>query len=150
LIRDFCRGKLPALLDCTLNLIDVRDVATGLIRVMERGQRSRRYLLGGENLSLSGLLEMLSERCGVGVPRWRVPYAAGLAAAYIDEFVSDHVTGKAPMATVTGLKLARRIMHFDPSRSLHDLDLRPRPICESIDAALAWLRQSDHFLPARG
>ena len=29
LIRDFCAGKLPALMDCTLNLIDVRDVATG-------------------------------------------------------------------------------------------------------------------------
>ena len=38
LIRDFCRGKLPALMDCTLNMIDVRDVATGLVRVLERGR----------------------------------------------------------------------------------------------------------------
>ena len=53
LIRDFCRGKLPARMDCTLNLIDVRDVAEGLIRTMERGQPGRRYLLGGENLTLA-------------------------------------------------------------------------------------------------
>jgi dihydroflavonol-4-reductase len=142
LIRDFCQGKLPVLLECTLNLIDVRDVATGLIRVMERGQTNRRYLLGGENLSLSGVLEMVSEQCGMPVPRWRVPYAAGLAAAYMNEFWSDHVTGKAPLATVTGLKLARRIMHFDPSRSLRELDLRPRPVRESIEAAVGWLRHS--------
>ena len=27
LILDFCRGKLPVAMDCTLNLIDVRDAA---------------------------------------------------------------------------------------------------------------------------
>ena len=53
LIRDFCRGRLPARMDCTLNLIDVRDVAEGLIRTMERGRPGRRYLLGGENLTLA-------------------------------------------------------------------------------------------------
>ena len=76
LIRDFCRGKLPARMDCTLNLIDVRDVAEGLIRTMERGRPGRRYLLGGENLTLVGLLGILSELTGVPVPRWRVPYPA--------------------------------------------------------------------------
>ena len=37
LILDFCRGKLPVAMDCTLNLIDVRDVALGLHLVMKRG-----------------------------------------------------------------------------------------------------------------
>jgi dihydroflavonol-4-reductase len=142
LILDFCQGKLPAILDCTLNLIDVRDVATGLCRVMERGEPGRRYLLGGENLTLAGLLALLSQQCGVAVPRWHVPYAAGLAAAYLSELWSDHVTGRPPMATVTGLRLARRIMHFDPTRSLSALGLRPRPIRESLADALIWLRTS--------
>jgi dihydroflavonol-4-reductase len=141
LILDFCQGKLPAILDCTLNLIDVRDVATGLVRVMERALPGRRYLLGGENLTLAELLELLSGQCGVPVPRWRVPYAAGLAAAYVSEFWSDRVTGRAPTATVTGLKLARRIMHFDPSRSLSELGLRPRPVRRSIADAVSWLRE---------
>ena len=71
LIRDFCQGKLPARMDCTLNLIDVRDVADGLIQTMERGRLGRRYLLGGENLTLVGLLGILSNLTGVPVPRWR-------------------------------------------------------------------------------
>ena len=56
LILDFCRGALPAMMDCTLNLIDVRDVALGLALVMERGKPGRRYLLGHANLTLAGLL----------------------------------------------------------------------------------------------
>ena len=127
LIRDFCRGKLPARMDCTLNLIDVRDVATGLIRAMERGRPGRRYLLGGENLTLAGLLGVLSELTGVPAPRCRVPYVVGLAVAYVSEFWADHVTGRPPRATVTGVRLARRTMHFDPSRSLAELGLRPAP-----------------------
>ena len=113
LIRDFCRGRLPARMDCTLNLIDVRDVAHGLIRdPMDRGRPGRRYLLGGENLTLLGLLEHLSGLTGVPVPRWRVPYALGLAVAAVSEAWADRVTGRPPRATLTGVRLTRRTMHF--------------------------------------
>lgn len=142
LIRDFCLGKLPARMDCALNLIDVRDAAEGLVRVMERGAPGRRYLLAGRNLSLLELLERVSGMTGVPVPRWSVPYPVGLAVAYVSEFWSDYVTGETPKATVTGVKLTRRAMHFDPSRSLEALGLTPRPVEESLADALAWLRES--------
>lgn len=150
LIRDFCLGKLPALMDCTLNLIDVRDVAEGLVRTMERGVPRRRYLLGGENLTLAGLLGILSESTGVRVPKWRVPYAMGLAVAHFSEFWADHVSGVAPKATVTGVRLTQRTMHFDPSRSLEALGLTPRPVRESLEDAVAWLRQVGQIGEARG
>jgi dihydroflavonol-4-reductase len=142
LIRDFCRGTLPARMDCTLNLIDVRDVAEGLVRTMERGEPGRRYLLGGENLTLVGLLGILSELTGVPVPRWRIPYGVGLGVAYLSEFWADHVTGQPPKATVSGVRLSRRIMHFDPSCSLDALGLSPRPVRQSLADAVAWLRQA--------
>lgn len=148
LIRDFCRGKLPARMDCTLNLIDVRDVAEGLIRTMERGVPGRRYLLGGENLTLLGLLETLSELTGVAVPRWRVPYALGLAVALASEFWADHVTGRTPKATVTGVRLTRRTMHFDPSRSLAALGIETRPIRQSLADTVTWLRENGQ-IPAQ-
>jgi dihydroflavonol-4-reductase len=142
LIRDFCQRRLPAIMECTLNMIDSRDIATGLIRAMERGRPGRRYLLGGENLKLSGLLGILSDLTGVPVPRVRIPYAVGLAAAHISEFWADHVSGRTPKATVTGVRLARRIMHFDPSRSLAELGLSPRPIRDSLADGVNWLRLS--------
>lgn len=142
LILDFCRGKLPIAMDCTLNLIDVRDAALGLRRVMERGMTGRRYLLGGSNLTLMGLLGRLSQLTGVPIPRWQVPYPLGLAVAVASEFWADHVSGRPPRATVTGLHLARRLMHFDPSRSLTELCLTPRPLDDSLRDAVDWLRTS--------
>ena len=141
LIRDFCQGKLPALMECTLNMIDVRDVATGLIRVLERGCPGRRYLLGGENLTLTGFVGTLSELTSIPVPKWKVPYQVGLTVAYMSEFWADYVSGRHPKATVTGVRLARRRMHFDSSRSFAELGLNPRPIRESAADAVNWLRQ---------
>ncbi len=145
LILDFCRGALPAMMDCSLNLIDVRDVARGLALVMEHASPGRRYLLGHTNLTLAGLLNILGELTGVSAPRWRVPYPAALVVALLSEFVADHITGRAPKATVTGVRLGRRIMHFDTTRSLGEIGLDPRPIRESLADAVSWLRQAGHL-----
>ena len=142
LIVDFCTGNLPATMDCTLNVIDVRDVARGLSLVMDRGKPGRRYLLGHANLTLASLLTLLGQLTGVPVPRWRVPYSVGIAVAWSSEIIADHLTRRAPKATVTGVRLAKRTMHFDSSRSLAELGLQPRSIRESLVDALTWLRDS--------
>ncbi len=135
-------------MDCTLNLIDVRDVALGLSRVMERGTPGRRYLLGHENMALTEFLGLLGDLTGVAVPRYRVPYPVALGIAWLSEFWADWMTGRSPKATVTGVRLARRIMHFDSTRSLAEIGLNPRPIRESLSDALDWL-QSEGVLCER-
>ena len=70
-----------------------------------------------------------------------MPYGVALAAAYVSEFVADVMTHRAPAATVTGVRLTRRRMHFDPRRSLDELGLRPRPVRESLADAVAWFRE---------
>ncbi len=133
------------MMDCTLNLIDVRDAALGLRLVMERGQPGRRYLLGNTNLTLRDLLGILRELTGVPVPRWRVPYTAALAAAWVSEFCADHFTGRAPRASVTGVRLGKRIMHFDSSRTHAEIGFCPRSIRQSLVDAVVWLRQAGHL-----
>lgn len=137
----FCAGRLPAYLDCRFTLVDVRDVAAGLIRAMVRGRTGIRYLLGGENQRLSDWLRMLGEETGRPVPRWTVPYGVALSVAWLSERWADYVSGAMPMATVTGVRLTRRNMFFDSAASLAELGLRPRPIRESARDAVAWYRQ---------
>jgi dihydroflavonol-4-reductase len=136
----FCRGRLAAYLDCRLNLVDARDVATGMMRVMRRGRPGVRYLLGGHNLRLRDWLRLLGAEVGRPAPRWTVPYPLALAVAWVSERWADHVTGRVPLATVTGVRLTRRSMSFDPSASLAELELRPRPIEDSLRDAVAWYR----------
>ena len=138
MMLDFCLGKRSAYLDADLNLMDVRDVADGMTRVMEVGRPGVRYLLGAENWSIRTVFGYLAKLTGLPEPAWRVPYPVALAAAYVSEWVADVVTGTIPAATVTGVKLTRRRMHFDASRSLAELGLKPRPVSESVADAVRW------------
>lgn len=126
------RGRLWAYLDCRLNMIDARDVALGLVRTMQIGLPGRRYLLGAWNVELVDWLRMVSAAVGRRPPRWRVPYPIALAAGYVSEWIADHLTRRMPNATVTGVRLTRYCMHFDPSRTLAELGLKPRPLEESL------------------
>jgi dihydroflavonol-4-reductase len=140
MMLDFCQGKRNAYLDADLNLIDVRDVALGMVRALERGTPGRRYLLGHENRSIYEVFVSLGRLTGLPPPRWRVPYPVALAVAYVSEFVADAFTGRAPAASITGVRLTRRRMHFDSSRSLAELDLQPRSVEQALADAVDWFR----------
>jgi dihydroflavonol-4-reductase len=140
MMLDFCLGKRSAYLDGELNLMDVRDIAAGAIAAMEKGRPGVRYLLGAENWSIREVFGTLANITGLPAPSWRVPYPVALAAAYASEFFADAVTGKIPAATVTGVKLTRRRMHFDASRSLSELGIAPRSVSKAIGESVDWFR----------
>jgi hopanoid-associated sugar epimerase len=141
MMLDFCRGRRREYLSADLNLIDVRDVALGMVRALEHGRTGRRYLLGHENLSIRDIFRKLSKLTGNREPAWRVPYPLALTVAYLGEFIADIATRRSPAATVTGVKLTRRTMHFDARQSLAELKLEPRPIDESLADAVSWFRE---------
>src|SRR5262249_59902292 len=97
MLGGFLRGGVPAYLECTLNLVDVRDVAHGHLRAADFGQPGERYILGGENIRLSELLRLLSEITGIAMPKRRVPYGVAIGAAFVSEAIS-HLTGRPPAA----------------------------------------------------
>ena len=137
----FCQGKLPAYLECRLNFIDVRDVAYGMVAAMQRGRTGVRYLLGNENLRLSDWLQVLADETGQKIPKFTVPYSIALASAWFSEHWANYVDGKMPMATLTGVRLTKRSMFFDPSASLAELEIQPRSIKESARDAVASYRE---------
>jgi dihydroflavonol-4-reductase len=136
----FCKGELPAYLGCRFNLIDARDVAKGMMLAMKKGRTGIRYLLGAENLHLMEWLSILGEETGQPLPRWEIPYPLALMVAWCSEKWADHVSGKMPIATITGVRLTRRNMFFDPSVSLNELGLQPRSIREAARDAVVWYR----------
>jgi dihydroflavonol-4-reductase len=140
MLLDFCRGRRRAYIDGELNLIDVRDVAQGIALAMERGRPGKRYLLGSENMSVWQVFAELARLTGLPPPTVRVPYGVALAAAYVSEWLAVLFTHRPPAATVTGVKLTRRKMHFDTAASLAELGLSCRPISESFADAIAWFR----------
>ena len=142
MICDFCNGRIKAYLDGDLNFVDVRDVAAGIWAAAQRGEVGRSYLLVHENWTILDLFRYLSKLVDRPAPRWRVPYSVAIAFAYLEEWIRTLFdSGQPPMATVTGVKLTQRILHFDGRRSAEQLGLPPMRDCRaSIAESIEWFR----------
>ncbi len=146
MICDFCNGRVKGHLHGDLNFIDVRDIAAGIRAAALHGEIGRRYLLVNEQWTILDLLRFLAEMTGRAVPRWRVPYGVALLFAHAEELFCRYVTGKVPMATVTGIQLTQRPFVFDGRQSAKDLGLQEmRPCRESIVESVRWCRDSGHI-----
>src|SRR6476659_4792615 len=73
MLRYFLGRRLQFYLNFIVNLVDVRDVAVGLILAMERGRLGHRYVLGGESVQLKQILELMTKISGCRSRRIRVP-----------------------------------------------------------------------------
>lgn len=141
MILDFLLGRIPAYIDCHINIVDVRDAAEGHLLAWKKGVRGRRYILAGENVSVRRIFEIVGEMVGRKPPRIRLPLWFALGAAYVSEFIADHVTHRPPRANVTGVKLAKHFMHFDASRAVQELGYRQTPVRKALADAVAWYRE---------
>ncbi len=139
MLLGFLNGRFPAYIDCTLNFIDVRDVALGHLLAAERGKIGERYILGGHNVRLSTVLGLLERMAGIKMPSIRIPYLMALGFAAIEEFLADFVTGHMPAAPLTGVRLSKHHLEFDCSKARQLLGLAPRPIIQALHHATAWL-----------
>jgi dihydroflavonol-4-reductase len=139
MIVDFLAGRMPAYLDTGLNLIDVDDCARGHILAAQRGEVGGRYILGGENLSLRAIFELLAGITGLAAPRVRLPYLPVLLAAHCSTGLA-RLTGKPPLIPLAGVQMARKLMYFDSSKATRELGLPQRPTREALARSVAWFR----------
>ena len=128
----FLAQRLQFYLDFTINLVDVRDVAAGLILAMYRGQIGQRYILGGEDISLGKLLPMMGAISGRQALRIPIPGAVAQTAAVLMEFCADHVTHRLPEATLEAVRIAVRSKPMSIEKSRHELGYSPRPIVQAL------------------
>jgi dihydroflavonol-4-reductase len=140
IIVEFLNRRMPAYVETGLNLACVEDVAAGHLLAAERGSVGAKYILGGENLTLEGMLRRLAALSGLPAPRVRIPYAVALGFAYGADAVARTITHRAPRASVTEVRMARKKMFFDSSRSRTELGYAPHPIDDGLASAIDFFR----------
>ena len=145
MILDAAAGRMPAYVDTGLNVVHVDDVALGHLLAFERGTIGRRYLLGGENLTLKEILHRIAAITGRRPPRLRLPHNLILPVAYLLEGWSRLFGFGEPRVTVDGVRLAKKRMFFSSQRARHELGYNPRPIDAAFQDAVDWYNQNGYL-----
>jgi len=139
-IVDYLNGRMPAYVDTGLNIVDVEDVATGHLLAAERGRIGERYILGGENLPLKQVLDLLAEISGQPRVRIRIPNSLALAWSYVDVTLARLDPRRIPAATPAKVRLSYRYEFYDPGKAIRELGLPQTPAREALRKAVEWYR----------
>lgn len=138
-------GGLPAYVDTGLNIAHVDDVATGHLLAFEQGETGKRYILGGEDLTLREILGIIARLTDRSPPRIRLPSHAVLPIAYFAQGWARLTGGKEPMTTVDGVRMARKHMFFSSAKAIDALGYKSRPAEDAFHDAITWFR-THHYL----
>ena len=137
LIVEAAQGRVPGFVDTGLNVVHVEDVALGHLLAADAGEIGRRYILGGENMSLAEILAEVARQTGRRPPSIRIPYAAILPIAAGAEALA-RLTGREPFVTLDGARMSKKKMFFSSAHAVRELGYAPRPAPQAIAAAVAW------------
>jgi dihydroflavonol-4-reductase len=143
MLQYFLSRRVQIYLNFIMNLVDVRDVAMGLLLAMERGQPGQRYILGGENITLKKLLAIVDVMSGRSALRMPIPAVVAQTTAAVLEFIADHVTHEPPAATVEGVRIALRSQALSIEKARREVGYAPRPIESALKEAVQLILNSN-------
>lgn len=128
MVRGVASGRYRATLRSGgLNLVDVHDVARGHVLALERGGVGERYILGGTNLTLTEVFELIARAARRRPPHIRVPYAAAQALALVR------------LANAHEVALARLPAWFSSAKAQRELGYEPAAIEPAVERAVKLL-----------
>jgi dihydroflavonol-4-reductase len=137
LLLDYLNGRLKAIVDSQLSLVDIADCTEGHLQAGSRGTPGERYVLSGATLSVRDGLALVARLVGVDRPLRTLPPSVAIAVATAAEGLG-RVRRSSPRIC---RELARTLIHghaYDGSKATRALGLRYTPIEETLRRTVDW------------
>lgn len=140
LITALHRGKVPACPPGGTNIVDVRDVAQGLVALRERGRPGQRYILGGHNLTFRAVYDTIAAALGVPSPRRMLPRFLRPVLCLLAR-MNESIRRQSPAVTSDQVESSYLFRYFSSAKAATELGWPGgRPFAETIRDAVAWLK----------
>lgn len=134
-VGNYLLGRLPAIVDGAINVVDVVDVAKGHLLAAERGRPGERYILGGFNLTWAELIDRIAVLSGTSYPLLVLPPEVAYAAKAQDEL---GVPG--PIAPDAFMLMAQT-WRYSSRKARRELGYRTRPLEATLRDTIAWYHE---------
>jgi dihydroflavonol-4-reductase len=106
-------------------------------------------VLGGENLELRQILDVLAAVTGLPRATIKVPRQVALAAAHVSGFVEGRLLRREPSVPLEGARMAATRMIFNDARARKELGYSSRPAREAILRSARWYADNDYVSAKR-
>lgn len=144
MIVEYARRAIPAVPPGGLCVADVDAVVAGHLAAAERGRTGERYILGGENLSLRQIAEIICGVVGRRPPRWTIPrWVLPPAAFIVDAF--NRVNPRPPLVSGDQIRLSAHNLFFDSGKAVRELGYPLLPFRGAVERAYAWYKEHGYI-----
>ncbi len=138
-VADFIERGTPVYFEGGFGVVDVEDVARGALLAMDRGGDCERYIVSGENVTVQGLFDLLSELTGVKAATIKLPVPVLRVLAGAMELASK-VTGARPLLDRSQVdEFAGKYGYFDSAHAERELGYTYRSARDTLRRTVAWL-----------
>ena len=137
LLLDYLNGRLKAVVDSRLSLVDIADCTEGHLLAGSHGMPGERYVLSGATLSVREGLALVARLLGVDRPLRTLPPSLAIAVATAAEALARLRRTRPRICR----ELARTLIHghaYDGSKATRALGLRYTPIEETLRRTVDW------------
>ncbi len=132
-------GEMPAGIDGSFNLCDVRDLAEGTIAAVDKGRTGECYILGNEPVSFKDFSKMVSAEADCQPVKMFLPiWAANLMGKIMEKKAKKR--GEKPLMTTFSVYNLSRNNSFDSSKAKKELGYSTRSYRETIHDEVIWLK----------
>lgn len=134
--------QLPAVPPGGFSVIDVREVANTMIAAYQRGRRGEGYLVGGNFLTTSELVNTVNRIAGLpALPTLPAPVALGFAI--MSELIAS-ITRSEPMITRAALQTLRSNGPVTMAKAVRELGATVRPLEETLRDEVRWYMENGY------
>ena len=135
-VRRFLLRRIPAYVDGAICIVDVEDVAAGLLLCDEKGATGERYILGTRNYTWKRLFGELERLSGVEGPPVQFPRRVAIALAE----ASVRAPGPTPITPVE-VRTAAHWWTYRSAKARRDLGWTTRPHEETVEATVRFYQE---------
>ena len=133
------RGEMPAGIDGSFNLCDVRDLAAGTIAAADKGRTGECYILANEQVSFREFSHMISDEAGCKRVNMFLPiWAANMMGSLMEKQAKKK--GAKPLLTRFSVYNLSRNNRFDSTKAVRELGYSTRSYRETIRDEIQWLK----------
>lgn len=124
----------------TVNFVDVRDVATACVKLLNSKIQGERFILNAGSMAFKDFFTEIANRFGKKPPTRPVPYWA-LKVAVKLEFVRSRIMRQSALITSDTAKLSRMKYHFKNDKIKKAIDFEFKPLAETLDWCVPELKK---------
>ena len=135
------KGQMPAGIDGSFNLCDVRDLAAGTIAEADKGKAGECYILANEPVSFRDFSRMVSDEAGCKKVGMFLPiWAANMMGGMMEKQAKKK--GTKPMMTRFSVYNLARNNKFDSTKAIQELGYSTRSYRDTIHDEIQWLKET--------